>query len=139
MKTTIKYIFGSIGALVFLWFAVTIYGLVAAYLPIPRSWWGEYQTVMSYVTKLISLLPVAFVGALASRMLFRDRSALWSLACFLTAFVINFVPIAFESIELLGHVLRLSLDFTLTFVVGVPSLVFILERRHANKLSEPTP
>ena len=139
MHTATKYIVGSVCALALLSLAVTIYGLAAAYLPVPREWWRDYSTAIIVGTELISFLPIAIVGALASRKFFKQRSVLWSFLCFLTAFVFSFGSLAWESTELLGPSIRLSLEFILIFVIGVPAIIFLFERRYANNSLVPTP
>jgi hypothetical protein len=133
MKATIKFISGSIGALVLLWLAATTYGLVVAYLPIPQSWREAYPAAITYGTELTSFLPFVFVGACASRRLFKSKGVLWAFVCILVAFGASFGAVALESRELLEAVLRMTFEFVLIFAVGVPSLVFLMERRHANK------
>src|SRR5713101_6128279 len=129
MKDAIKFAFGVVGAWVLIYLSVTAYGLAAAYLPIPRSWWGAFSWLVIYGTEVISFVPFALVGALATFKLFKTKRVLQSFACFFIALLISFSSLAFETTEMLGAALRLSLEFILIFVVGVPFLVFLLQRR----------
>lgn len=134
-----KFIVGSICAWAIISLAVTVYGLAVAYRPIPKYLLSEYSIIISYVTQLLSFLPFVVLGAFAAKFFFPLRSVRWSFLCFLSASIAGFWSFAFESPEVLGAAFRLALELDVVFVVGVPIVVYLLERRHANKLLKPSP
>lgn len=130
MKHAFRLALGTFGALALMWLAVTAYGL-AALIPIPRIWWRENANAIVYGMQIVSLVPFAFVAALAAPTLFKKQTALWSFACFFLASAICLGSLPFESIDVLMAALRVSVELILIFVVGVPLLVFLLQRWHS--------
>src|SRR4029077_12235086 len=98
-KDAIKFAFGALGAWALIYLSVTAYGLAAAYLPVPRSWWREFSWFVIYGTEVISFVPFALVGALAAFKLFKTKRVLQSFACFFIALLISFGYFAFETPE----------------------------------------
>lgn len=130
MKHAFRFALGTLSALALMWLAVATFGLAAAFLPIPHSWSREAMYGIGYATEIISLVPFAVLAALAAPTLFKRQVVFWSFACFFLAFAICFTSLAFESRDVLMAALRISIEFILIFVVGVPLLVFLLQWWH---------
>jgi len=132
MRTLGRFLIGALAAFGLMWLSVYVYGLLAAFLPIPRYWWKDYAAAIIYGTEILAFIPFAILIALLSRKLFPRRAVTSSLICTLAALVAIFVPTVMDSYDLLLSGLRVMAEFILIFVVGVPLVVFAIQRWRAN-------
>ena len=115
-----------------MWLSVTVYGLLVAYLPIPRHWWKDHAVAIGYGTEILAFVPFVILIAFVSSRLFPRNAVASSFACILVVLVATLAPNAVESYDLLLSGLRFSVQFILMFVVGVPLSVFAIQRLRAN-------
>src|SRR5258708_16473037 len=132
MRTLGRFVIGTLAAFCLVWLSVFVYGLLVAYLPIPRYWWKAYAATI-YGTEIVAFVPFAVVIALLSCKLFPRHAVASSLVCTLTAVIALFVPRAVDSYDLLLSSLRINAEFILLFVVGVPLVVFTIQRWRPNR------
>ena len=130
MRTLGRFVVGTLGAFCLVWLSAYAYYLLVQYLPIPRHWWRAYPAVM-YGAEILAFVPFAVVIALLSRRLFPRRAVVSAFACTLAAMVALFVPTV-HSYDVLLPSLRINAEFILAFVVGVPLVVFAIQRWLAN-------
>jgi hypothetical protein len=131
MRTLGYFVLGMLAAFGLVWLSAFVYGLLITYLPISRDWWKAHAA-MVYGTEILVFVPFAVVIALVSRKLFPRHAVASSVACTLVAFAVLFAPTAVRSYDFLWPSLRINAVFILTFVVGVPLVVFTLQRWRAN-------
>jgi hypothetical protein len=119
----------TLGAFCLVWLSALAYSLLAQHLLVGRNWWRAYPAVI-YGIEILVFVPFAVVIALLSRGLFPRRAVACAFACTLAAMAVLFVPMANGSYEMLLASLNVNKEFVLTFVIGVPLLVFAGRSRH---------
>lgn len=133
MRTLGRFAVGTLGAFCLVWLSALAYSLLLGQLPVSRSWWAAHTTVL-YAAEILTFVPFATVIALLSSSLFPRRPVASAFACTIAAMAALFVPTVVASYRYDGlwSILRSNAEFILTFVVGVPVVVFIIQRRRAN-------
>ena len=100
------------------------------HLPVSRIWWKAHPVIL-YAVETLTFVPFVVVLAVFFRRLFLRHAIASAFACTLVAMAVVFVPTAIRSYDLLWPVLRVNAEFILTFLIGVPIAVIVLQRRRS--------
>jgi hypothetical protein len=132
MRDLARFLLGVLVAYALFWLSVAAYGFVVAHVPIPSQLLQNYASASILGIEFLAFLPFVTLLAFILRKLFHLHAVVYSFACCLTALVAALVPTAVESTGVLMASLRLAADVIVIFVVGVPLLIYGMQRWQAN-------
>src|SRR5262249_50240665 len=130
MPTFGRLVLGVLCAFCVVWLSALAYGQLIEHLPVSRIWWIAHPAIL-YMVEVLTFVPFAVVLVVFFRPLFLRHAIASAFACTLVAMAIVFVPTALRSYELLWPVLRVNAEFILTFLIGVPLIAMLLQRRRS--------
>ena len=118
-----------------LWASVTLYGLLAAWAPWPVEWWRHHPQAVFLGSKVIALTPGVFILGFLLDKLFKVRPVLNAVVSMALTLLVACAD-TFRTPELIGPMIRLTWPLDVTFLVGPPFVVYLLNEMRSNKRLE---
>ena len=108
--------------------AVWVFSLLAVYSPFSPGVWKSHPHVVVYVSEAFSYIPFAVLLGLILWRLFPSARVLNALLSVAIATLIGVAPAVADLRAALDNLVALP-EFSITYLVGVPAVVYALERR----------
>ncbi len=117
--------------------AVWIFGLLAVYSPFSLAMWKAHGSLVIYTSQMISFVPIALVLGVILWRLFSSRRVLDAFLSVMIALLVSFADALDDPSAALG-VLKEMPQFWMTYLLGVPTVVYVIERLRSNyRLEQP--
>jgi hypothetical protein len=125
---------GAVLGFVFIWLAVTFYGLLAVWSPYSMGWWKHHIRAVMIGSQLLAVIPcVVLLGLLLNRV-YKARPVLCS-AMSMSVVLLAIYADTLWTPDLVGPTIRLTWNLFLPFLIGPPLVVFLMRTARTNSRS----
>ena len=131
-------VLGAALTLVAMGLAAWLFGQLAIYSPFSWVLWKFQGPLVIYGSEFISIVPIALVLSVILWRLFSSRRVLNAFFSVSIALLVGLAG-ALDDPNALQGFLKEMPQFWMTYLLGVPAVVSLLERLRSNKLKERRP
>ena len=117
--------------------AVWEFGLLAIHSPFPLGMLIDHGALVTYASELICFVPIALLLGVIFWRLFSSRPVVDSFLSGMIALLVSFAGVWDDPDAAVGALKEMP-QFWVTYVFGVPGVVYLLERLRSNyRLERP--
>jgi F0F1-type ATP synthase assembly protein I len=125
---------GAVIGFVFVWVAVTFYGLLAVWSPYSIGWWKHHIRAVMIGSQLLAVIPCVVILGLLLNRLYKTRPVL-SAATSMSVVILAIYADTLWTPDLVGPTIRLTWNLFLPFLIGPPLVVYLMRTVRSNSRS----